>query len=139
MYEKLGKSLAKKYKVIALDFPIIHKEDKIYNLKMLSAFVEKFVDVLEIKDFTIAGFSSCGLVAIDYAYNNPNKIKELVLLNSVPRFILSKTNRRIFRVFTPFFLLRPILFICSRFITIRFIRKILKLPRISSFTIARMR
>jgi len=139
MYEKLGKSLAKKYRVIALDLPMIYKKDKIYDLKMLTEFVEDFVKVLKINNFTISGFSSCGLVAINYAYNKPNKIKEIVLLNSVPRFILSKTNRRIFHSFTPLFSLRPILYICSRFITIRLIRKILKLSRISSFTITRMR
>ena len=139
MYEKLGRSLAKKYRVIALDFPMIHKTDKIYDLKILTDFVEDFVDLLNIKDFTIAGFSSCGLVAINYAYNNPDKVKELVLLNSVPRFILSKTNRWIYRILKPFFLLRPMLFIYSRFNTARIIRRILKLPRISSFTIARMK
>jgi pimeloyl-ACP methyl ester carboxylesterase len=139
MYEKLGRSLSKQYRVIALDFPMIHRADKIYDLKSLTDFVEDFVDFLRLNSFTIAGFSSCGLIAISYTYNNPKKIKELILLNSVPRFILSKPNRRIFRILTPFLSFRPILFIYSRLNTIKFLRKILKFPRISNFTIQRMR
>ncbi|KKR42185.1 hypothetical protein A2434_00070 [Candidatus Woesebacteria bacterium RIFOXYC1_FULL_41_14] len=139
MYQKLGRSLAKEYRVIALDFPIIHKSDKIYDLTGLTNFVAEFVDELAIRDFTIAGFSSCGLVAISYAYNHQDKIRELILLNSVPRFILSKANRRFYRMLKPFLLLRPILFIHSRLNTSKFIRKFIKLPPISSFTAERMR
>jgi len=139
MYQKLGRSLSKDHRVIALDFPMIHDPEKIYDLTTLTDFVERFVKELGLENFTIAGFSSCGHVAVNYAYNNPGKLKELVLLNSTPRFILSKTNRRIYKILTPFFLLRPVLFIYSRFNTIKIIRKILKLPHISSFTIDRMR
>lgn len=139
MYHKLGRSLSKTYRVLALDFPMIHRSDKIYDLKMLTDFVEEFVSELHLKDFTIAGFSSCGFVAINYAYNNPDKTKELILLNSVPRFILSKTNRRIYKSLIPLLSLRPILFIYSRLNTIKAIRKFLKLPQISPFTIDRMR
>jgi pimeloyl-ACP methyl ester carboxylesterase len=139
MYMKLAKSLDKSFRVIALDFPMIHEPEKIYDLKMLTRFVEEFVKELNLKDFTIAGFSSCGLVAINYAYNNPERLKELILLNSVPRFILSKTNRRIYSFLRPFFLLRPVLFIYSRLNTNNLIRKIFRSPHISSFTADRMR
>ena len=139
MYQKLGRSLSKNYRVIALDFPMIHDPEKIYDLTTLTDFVESFVKELGLDNFTIVGFSSCGHVAVNYAYNNPGKLKELILLNSVPRFILSKINRRIYKILTPFFLLRPALFIYSRFNTTKIIRKILKLPHISSFTIDRMK
>lgn len=139
MYEKLGRSLEKSYRVIALDPPMIHDSEKIFDLRTFTDFVGRFVNKLNLQDFTIVGFSSCGLVAINYAYDNPDKLKELVLLNSVPRFILSKVNRRIFGFMRPFFLLRPILFIYSRLNTSKFIRRVLKAPRISNFTIDRMR
>ena len=139
MYGKLGRSLAKEYRVIALDFPMIHSSEKIYDLKMLTDFIEDFVREININDFTIAGFSSCGLAAINYAHHNPDKVKELVLLNSVPRFILSKRNRRIYKFLTPLFLSRPILFIYSRLNSSKRLRKTFKLPQISSFTICRMR
>lgn len=139
MYQKLGKSLSKDYRVIALDFPMIHDPEKIYDLGALTDFVARFVKELRLDNFTIAGFSSCGLVAINYAYNNPDKVKELILLNSVPRFILSKAGRKIYRLCMPFLLLRPVLFIHSRLNTTKFVRKILNMPRISSFTAERMR
>jgi len=139
MYQKLGRSLAKDYRVIALDFPIIHDPGKIYDLDSLTDFVANFVSELNLKNFTIAGFSSCGLVAISYAYRNQDKVKELVLLNSVPRFIMSKTNRRIYNFLKPFFQLRPILFIYSRINSSKFVRNVFRFPKISSFTASRMR
>lgn len=139
MYQRLGRSLSKDYRVIALDFPIIHDPEKIYDLAMLTDFVERFVNALKLENFTIAGFSSCGLVAISYAYSHPDKINELILLNSVPRFILSRTGRKIYQFFKPFLLLRPVLFIHSRLNTTKFIRKVLNMPRISSFTAERMK
>lgn len=139
MYDKLGKSLAKSYRVIALDFPMIHEPKKIYSLKSLTDFVEDFVKLIDLKDFTIAGFSSCGLVAVNYAYNNSKKVKELVLLNSVPRFILTKFNRKVYNLLRPLLLLRLMLFLYSRVNTFSWVRKVFKAPHISPFTIARMR
>jgi pimeloyl-ACP methyl ester carboxylesterase len=139
MYQKLGRSLSKEYRVLALDFPMVHKPDKIYDLQMLTTHVAKFIDQLSLENFTIAGFSSCGLVAISYAYNHQDKINELILLNSVPRFILSKPNRIFYRTLKPFLLLRPILFIYSRLNTSKLVRKVLKLPPISSYTADRMK
>lgn len=139
MYQKLGISLSKEYRVIALDFPMIHDPEKIYDLVGLTEFVDDFVKTIKLDDFTITGFSSCGLVAISYTYNHPQKVNELILLNSVPRFILSKTNRRIYEFIKPFILLRPVLFIYSRINTNKTFRKIMKLPHISKYTRERMR
>ena len=139
MYQRLGRSLSKSYRVIALDFPIIHDPEKIYDLGTLTDFVERFVNTLKLENFTLAGFSSCGLVAISYAYNHQDKVKELILLNSVPRFILSRTRRKVYQFFKPFMLLRPVLFIYSRINTSQKFRKFMKLPYISSYTRERMR
>lgn len=139
MYQKLGRSLSKSYRVIALDFPMIHDSEKIYDLASLTDFVDRFVETLKLKNFTIAGFSSCGLVAISYAYNHQDKIDELILLNSVPRFILSKFRRRVYQFFKPFILLRPVLFTYSRLNTSKTFRKFMKLPHTSNFTRERMR
>ncbi len=139
MYKKLGRSLSKNYRVIALDFPMIHDPDKIHDLTSLTNFVNDFVDALKLSDFSIIGFSSCGLVAISYAYNHQEKINELVLLNSVPRFLLSKTNRKIYKFIKPFILRRPVLFIYSRINTNKTFRRLMKLPHISAFTRERMR
>jgi len=139
MYQKLGRSLSKDYRVITPDFPMIHDPEKIYDLEGLTDFVDRFVATLKLNDFTLVGFSSCGLVAISYAYNHQEKVNELILLNSIPRFILSKTGRRIYQFFKPFFLLRPILFIYSRLNTSIGFRKFMKLPHASSFTRERMK
>lgn len=139
MYQKLGRSLSKDYRVLALDFPMIHDPEKIHDLTSLTDFVDRFVETLNLKNFTIAGFSSCGLVAISYAYNHQDKIDELILLNSVPRFIMSKTWRKVYQFFKPVILIRPMLFAYSRLNTSKWFRKLMKLPHISSFTRERMR
>jgi pimeloyl-ACP methyl ester carboxylesterase len=139
MYEKLARSLEKSYRVIALDLPMIHKMDKIYNLAQLTDYVESFVHEIGLKEFTLAGFSSCGVIAINYAYRNPDKVKELILLNSSPRFILSKVNRKVYQFLTPLFSLRPILFLYSRLNTANWFRKLFKSPHISNFTKDNMR
>jgi pimeloyl-ACP methyl ester carboxylesterase len=125
--------------VIAVDFPIIHDSEKIYDLATLADFVDRFVSALKLDNFTLAGFSSCGLVAISYTYNHQDKVKELILLNSVPRFILSRTWRKVYQFFKPFMLLRPVLFMYSRLNTSKKFRKFMKLPYISSYTRERMR
>jgi len=139
MYEKIGKSLEKSYRILALDFPMIHDPNKVYDVDSLTEFVDNFVESLDINKFTLAGFSSCGLVAISYSHKYPSKVRELILLNSVPRFILSKTNRKIFKTLSPLLINRPILFIYSRLNTTLLFRRMLNLPHISRFTAERMR
>lgn len=139
MYDRLGRSLAKSYRVIALDLPMIHNPDRIYTLDGLTKFVRDFVKKVEINNFTISGFSSCGMVAINYTYYNSDHVKELILLNSVPRFILSRPLRKFYLKVKPVLLTRAILLFDSKLNTTKLVRKILKLPRVSHFTRARMR
>jgi pimeloyl-ACP methyl ester carboxylesterase len=139
MYEKLGKSLAKRYKVIALDLPMIHDAEKINTLEGLTNFVKDFVEQVNIRNFTIAGFSSCGMVAINYTYYNSERVKELILLNSVPRFILSRPLRKIYLKLKPILISKAFLLFYSKLNTTKLVRKILRLPRVSRFTRARMR
>lgn len=139
MYHKLGKSLDKEYKVLALDLPMIHNPDKIYDLKELTDFVKEFAESLNLNDFVLAGFSACGLIAVVYAYNYPGKLRELILLNSIPRFIISKPLRRVFNYLKPVFLHRLPLYIYSRMNSSKAVRKLVKAPYISEFTAQRMR
>lgn len=139
MYDKLGESLEKSYRVIALDLPMIRDTAQIYNLSLLTSFIERFVHEIELREFTIAGFSACGSIAINFAYQHPEKVVEVILLNSSPRFILSKVNRKIYNFLAPLFLHRPILYLYSRINTCSFIRKVFKSPKISKFTKENMR
>jgi pimeloyl-ACP methyl ester carboxylesterase len=79
------------------------------------------------------------MVAVNYTYYNSDRVKELVLLNSVPRFILPKKVREIYLKLKPMLISKTFLLFYSKLNTTILIRKTLRLPRVSRFTRARMR
>lgn len=87
MFEPLKEHLEQKYRVIIPDLPMIRRKNIIYDLHGLSGFVNEFVKSIGIKKFILCGFSFGGLVAADYAYWYPKKVKKLYMLNCVPRFL----------------------------------------------------
>lgn len=139
MYLKLGKSLAQNYRIIALDLPMIYDNSQFYDVEKLKDYLTLFVKTMKLERFTLVGFSSCGMVAIDYAYENPIKVEELILLNSVPRFILLSGMRILYLGIKPFLLIRPVLFLYSRINTNHLVRRLFKSPHISKYTRERMR
>jgi len=86
-FEPLEEYLSEKYRVIIPDLPMIRRKGASYDLKGLSAFVNEVVVNVGLSRFILCGFSFGGLVAADYAYWYPKKVKKLYLLNSVPRFL----------------------------------------------------
>jgi len=86
-FEPLQEYLEKKYRVIIPDLPMIRRKTVSYDLQSLSTFVNEFVTQIGLTRFILCGFSFGGLVATDFAYRYPNKVKKLFLLNSVPRFL----------------------------------------------------
>ena len=86
-FEPLKKSLEKKYRVIIPDLPMIRRKGVSYDLHGLSTFVNEAVVKIGLTNFILCGFSFGGLVAADYAYWYPKKVKKLYLLNSVPKFL----------------------------------------------------
>ena len=87
MFEPLKEYLEKDYRVIIPDLPMVRRKNIIYDLHKLSSFVNEFVNNIGLSKFTLCGFSFGGLVAADYAYWYPKKVKSLYMLNSVPRFL----------------------------------------------------
>jgi len=86
-FEPLKSYLGKKYRVIIPDMPMIRKKGVSYDLETLSAFVNDLVTRIGLSRFILCGFSFGGLVAADYAYRYPKKVKKLYLLNCVPQFL----------------------------------------------------
>jgi pimeloyl-ACP methyl ester carboxylesterase len=86
-FEPLREYLGKKYRVIIPDLPMIRRKGFSYDLHGLSTFVNEAVVKIGLKKFILCGFSFGGLVAADYAYWYPKKVKKLYLLNSIPRFL----------------------------------------------------
>jgi len=79
--------LGEKYRVIIPDLPMVRKKGVSYDLQTLSVFFNDLVIGLGLKKFILCGFSFGGLVAADYAYRYPKRVKKLYLLNSVPQFL----------------------------------------------------
>ncbi len=77
--------LKKKYRVIRLDLPAFGltgphpKRD--YHIKTYSAFLNKFVEQLNVPSFYLAGNSLGGEIAWFFASEHPEKVRKLVLLD----------------------------------------------------------
>jgi len=86
-FEPLKDYLSDKYHVVIPDLPMIRRKGVVYDLQGLSIFVNEFVKELDLKKFILCGFSFGGLVAADFAYWYPKRVKKLYMLNCVPRFL----------------------------------------------------
>ena len=79
------KRLNKNYKTIAMDLPghgnSSRPLNQKYDLQSLTKSLERFIDEKKLKDFHIMGASMGGGLAAIYAYNNPENVKTLILLN----------------------------------------------------------
>lgn len=86
-FEPLRDYLSQKYHVIIPDLPMIRRKGISYDLQELSSFIHEFVRKIGLRKFILSGFSFGGLVAADYAYWHPKRVKKLYMLNCVPRFL----------------------------------------------------
>ena len=86
-FEPLEDYLGDKYRVIIPDLPMIRKKGVSYDLQELSFFVNDVVEKIDLSRFVLCGFSFGGLVAADFAYRFPKKVKKLYMLSSVPQFL----------------------------------------------------
>ena len=66
---------------------MIRRKGISYDLQGLSTFVNEAVVKIHLKRFILCGFSFGGLVAADYAYWYPKRVKKLYMLSCVPRFL----------------------------------------------------
>lgn len=87
MFEPLREYLEPKYRVIIPDLPMVRRKNIIYDLQELSSFINEFTTKMGLSKFTLCGFSFGGLVAAEFAYWYPKKVKRLYMLNCVPRFL----------------------------------------------------
>jgi pimeloyl-ACP methyl ester carboxylesterase len=83
-WNKVAEILAERhYQVIIPDLPGFGKSDEpknSWNLDNYVEFVEKFVKVVGLEKFILAGHSFSGAICIKYAIKNPNNIEELFVL-----------------------------------------------------------
>lgn len=86
-FEPLKEYLSEKYRVIIPDLPMIRRKGVRYDLQGLSSFVNEVVVNIGLSKFILCGFSFGGLVAAEYSYRYPKRVKKLYMLSSVPRFL----------------------------------------------------
>lgn len=85
-WDVLIEKLKKDYRVIAVDlrgFGISSYNKPIFTLKDLADDLFLFVQSLELKDFTIVGWSTGGGIAMEFVINYPGYANNLVLIESV--------------------------------------------------------
>ncbi|BBM82780.1 alpha/beta fold hydrolase [Candidatus Uabimicrobium amorphum] len=79
--------IAKNYDVIAIDLPAFGLSDKplnqTYSLKYYESVLEKFLDQLNISQVSLAVHDLGGPVGLKWAVRNPQRIKRLILLNTL--------------------------------------------------------
>lgn len=130
-FSECGQLLSHKYRIIALDFPMLYNNDNIYNLDGLTEFVNEFVNTLSLHKFTLIGFSLGGLVAINYAFNYQSKIDKLLLLNTSPIIFRSKIQYKLYSKFKPFLTTKKFTKTYAKLSSNTKIRKLLKTPGIT--------
>lgn len=139
IFSELGKCLNAKYRVLALDFPMIHGPEMIQDIESLTSHVAGFVEALGLRKFTLVGFSLGGLVAVNYAYRDIHRVKELYLLSSSPKLLTSGFESTLYKTFKPLLLSKASCLLHSVLSTNERIRALLKSPPISESVIMRMR
>ncbi len=86
MYKSAGSLLAKKYKVIIINLPGVGKSGKLsanWSFEDYYKSIYSFIRLFNFTKINIVGHSFGGMVAISLAVNNPDLIKNLVLVNSL--------------------------------------------------------
>lgn len=139
MFSKLALSLSHKYRVVCLDFPMIHEPTTIQSLRSLADYVNGFVEALDLENFVLVGFSLGGSVAIELVGQKDLKVDKLYLLNSVPQFLPSKTLRIIYRFLKPVLKTKAACYLYSRLNTNMVLRSVFRGPTIKQTVLARMR
>lgn len=139
MFSKLASSLSRKYRVICLDFPMIHEPTTIQSLSSLAEYVGEFIEALDLDNFVLIGFSLGGMVAIELVNREDFKIERLYLLNSVPQFLPSKTLRIVYHFLKPILKTKTVCYLYSRLNTNMVLRNIFQGPKIKQIVLTRMK
>ena len=84
-WELLIPELAKKARVIALDWPGYGKSDKpdvLFDLPFYLNFFPQFMDAIEIQKADLVGVSMGGAIGLSSALDHPHRVNKLVLVDS---------------------------------------------------------
>lgn len=113
--------VSKGYHVVVPDLPGFGQTPQPphpWSLKEYSAFVDELARLLGFEQFTLAGHSFGGRIAIDYAIRHPERLRSLILCDTAGITRRKKLKTKIFLVLTkggnlifslpPLFLLKPL-------------------------------
>lgn len=85
MWEPWAKALEGRYRVIRVDLPAhgLTGPDPtgVYKLERIVQLFEGFVDALELREFSLAGASIGGTIAMHYTGRHPERVERLILMN----------------------------------------------------------
>ncbi|MBL7070888.1 MAG: alpha/beta hydrolase [Candidatus Omnitrophica bacterium] len=76
------KTLSKSYRTIVLGLPYLELEPKLCSVRVMTEFLARFIDQKRLRDVTLIGNSLGGHIALDYAINHKEPIRNLVLTGS---------------------------------------------------------
>jgi pimeloyl-ACP methyl ester carboxylesterase len=81
-WDKVIRHFSQTHRVIIPMLPILDCPIKSATIEGLTEFVEKFVEIIKIKDLTLLGNSLGGHIALVYTLRNPKDVKKIVLTGS---------------------------------------------------------
>lgn len=81
-FDEVIQALSQKYRVLLPQLPIFQCDLKDANLDGLFSFLERFVDTLQLDNFSILGNSLGGHLGLKYVLAHPHKVNNLILTAS---------------------------------------------------------
>jgi len=127
------------YKMVLINFPMNkYLEERSFSVEDLAQYTKDILDGINCKSYQLIGFSLGGVVAIELANIDKEKIESLTLLSSYPQLI-SDTQVKIIRFFYPILNSSLSKYIYSRVNTTPFIRKLFSSPFTPQKTLEKMK
>ncbi|MFN5459591.1 MAG: alpha/beta fold hydrolase [Bacteroidota bacterium] len=87
IFNRITRTLSKNFHVIVIDLPGHGKSENLgyfHSMELMAESVKAVCDELKVKDFFVAGHSMGAYVALSLTQKNPEMVKGICLINSIP-------------------------------------------------------
>jgi homoserine acetyltransferase len=129
----------KDYRLVVINLPMNRqKETRSFSIKDLANYTKEILDDINCQEYSLVGFSLGGVVSVELAKIDQNKIKSLTLLSSYPQ-LLENGQIKIINLLYPLINSNPVKYLYSRINTNKVFRKVASSPYTPEKTLNKMK